>query len=273
MNKLTTLRQSYSSTEIIEGSAFTYFLTFWLTKIFSYLQRKNKLLDALIHRTVRLIPKINFTIKNKTGIFAVEAFDDSTTICSDYFEQDIRSWLSTPTVKDIFIDIGANRGIYSIIAPTFYGYKHVHAFEPNPEVISILEKNITLNNLNDKVTIHNYGLGDISGEVSFVYDPLHKGGGQIINTEQTTNTMRVPIKVFDSAIPSSEAAKISFIKIDTEGFEFNVLSGMRTTLETMQTGSCIMVESSDVNKLTELLKKSNFEMINSINNDHLFIKI
>ena len=38
-------------------------------------------------------------IQNKSGVFLVQAFDDSTTICSDYFEKDIRGWLATPTLK------------------------------------------------------------------------------------------------------------------------------------------------------------------------------
>ncbi len=270
MKKIKTLITEYRNTNVIEGSNLLFALFFWLTKLFSLMQQSSNLLNKLIHRLVYFLPKPNFVIQNKSGIFLVQAFDDSTTICSDYFEKELRGWLTTPTVKDIFIDIGANRGIYTIIAPTLFEYKLVHAFEPNPEVINILQKNIELNSLLNKVTVHDYALGGKSETVNFECDPMHKGGGRISTSKNTAQ--QVLVETFDEVMKNVPAWRISFIKIDTEGFEFNVLSGMEKTLREMSNNSCIMIESTELDKVTSILNKYNFKHTSSINHDHLFIK-
>ncbi|MBY0538587.1 FkbM family methyltransferase [Patescibacteria group bacterium] len=271
MNKLSVLQESYSATELLDGSRTAFFLTFWLTKLFSLLQRTSSMLDTAIHMLVARLPKNKFIIKNKTGIFAVEAFDDSTTICSDYFEEHLRDWLTTPTTQDVFVDIGANRGLYSIIAPTRYSYAEVIAFEPNPEVVHILRENISLNNLTQKITVHDYALGSNTSTVSFTCDPLHKGGGRIVDI-QSDNILQVPVRVFDDVVSIDKASKISFIKIDTEGFELEVLAGMSRTLTNMLPGSCLMIESSTPDDVNQLVSAYNFKLEKTSHHDHLFIK-
>lgn len=269
--KFKTLNTEYKNTVVVSGSKTLYFISFWLTKIFSFLQQRSGFLSKIIHRIVQFLPKPTFVIQNMSGVFFVQAFDDSTTICSDYFEKDLRGWLTTPEPKNIFIDIGANRGIYSIIAPSRFDYMNVHAFEPNLEVARVLTKNITLNKLQNKVTVHQLALGAEAGTVDFTCDPMHKGGGHIIPTSNT-ETMKVPVKTFDSLEPSIPSEQISFVKIDTEGYEFNVLDGMKNTLAKMPTGAVLMIECTDKEKLTTFLAQRNFKHLETKQHDHLFIK-
>lgn len=271
MQKIKLIYREYRETNVISGSKILFAFLFWLTKGFSFLQQRSNFLNKVLHKLVTLLPKPNFVIQNKSGIFLVQAFDDSTTICSDYFEKNLRGWLTTPDTKDIFIDIGANRGIYTVIAPTRFEYQEVHAFEPNPQVVSILAENVSLNHLEQKVIIHKSALGDATGSLPFTCDPMHLGGGRIVSTasEETTS---VPVRVFDELTPNIPPARISFIKIDTEGFEQNVLNGMKTTLSNMKPGSCIMVESTEPEKMKTFFGTYGFALEKSDQHDHLFQK-
>lgn len=271
MKKIRILINEYNNTKVLVGSTFLFALFFWLTKLLSFLQHRSSRINSLIHKVVSVLPKFSFVIKNNSGIFQVQAFDDSTTICSDYFENELRGWLNSPTNKDIFVDIGANRGIYTIIAPTLFQYREVHAFEPNLEVVEVLKKNITLNNLTNQVVVHDYALGGKKETANFECDPMHKGGGRISDNgdgEQTT----VLVESFDEVMNSLPAWRLSFIKIDTEGFEFKVLYGMDKTLRQMSNNSCIMIESTKPEKVVAVLAKYNFKLTTSKNFDHLFIK-
>jgi FkbM family methyltransferase len=134
----------------------------------------------------------------------------------------------------------------------------------------ILKKNIELNNLSSRVTVHDYALGGQKSTVNFECDPMHKGGGRISSTANAVQ--QVTVETFDEVMKNVPAWRISFIKIDTEGFEFNVLAGMEKTLREMSNNACIMIESTEPNKVSAILTKYNFKLTDSKNHDHLFIK-
>ncbi len=271
LQKLTQLQREYRNTVIQKGSPTLFFFYFWLTKFLSFLQQHSEPLNRLVHRIVRHVPHPEFTIRNTSGTFIVEPFDDSTTICSDYFEAHLRPWLTKPLRKDLCIDIGANRGLYTILALTSYGYAEVHAFEPNPDVAQTLIRNAVLNNVSDRMTLHTVGLGDTESVVHFTVDEMHKGGGRIAE-HGTTATLTVPIKPLDSILSETNALRTSFIKIDTEGYEFQVLSGMNKTLRAMPEGSCLMIESTDHDCLVTILAPYEFIHQETLAHDHLFMK-
>ncbi len=263
--------RTYKSTVVQKGASSLFFLYFWLTKFLSFLQQHSEFLNSLVHRTVRHLPHPEFTIRNASGIFVVQPFDDSTAICSDYFEAHLRPWLTRPLHKDLFIDIGANRGLYTILALTTYGYREVHAFEPNPEVAHILQENILLNGIHNRTAIHTLGLGAEETKTYFTVDVMHKGGGRV--TEKAISSdFEIAIKPFDAILDEREVSRISFIKIDTEGYEFEVLLGMKKTLRGMKEGSCLMIESTNHVDLETILASYGFTKAETIAHDHLFIK-
>jgi FkbM family methyltransferase len=271
LQKFNTIKANYNATQILSGSRFFYFIFFWLTKMLSFLQRQSTFFNVVVHKMAPLLPQPSFTIKNKSGIFVVQPFDDSTTICSDYFEHDIRDWLHEPTTKDIFLDIGANRGLYAILAPTHYSYSVVHAFEPNKEVFGTLQENIKLNNLTDKVTVHNSAIGRETAVAYLDVDPLHKGGGKVTSS-QTGGQETIRIAPLDVILHNVDFKRISFIKIDTEGFECEVLAGMKKVLEGMPVGSCLMIETADQEKIIELVSPYQFSLCIAKDADYLFKK-
>ena len=48
----------------------------------------------------------------------------------------------------IFMDIGANQGVFSLVAAKNKNFVEIHAFEPNLELISYLERNFDTNKVN-----------------------------------------------------------------------------------------------------------------------------
>ncbi len=124
---------------------------------------------------------------------------------------------------DLFLDIGSNIGVYTILASKLKKAKTI-AFEPAKETIKILEKNISINNIESNVTIFNCALGDKT-EISFITSN-HDSENHIIpnsnNLDQSIQINRLDDLLIEIPI---------LIKIDTEGFEFKILQGSKRIIE------------------------------------------
>ncbi|AWN48789.1 FkbM family methyltransferase [Methylobacterium terrae] len=135
-------------------------------------------------------------------------------------------------VEGAFIDVGANTGIYSVMASVFAPDRKVVAFEPLPSVLSILRKNLAINNLQDRVTIHEVALSDRNGVASLHLPDPHHG---LVETsaslesefKQAHSIIDVPVKRFDDMNISDF---IGVIKADIEGHEYAFLNGARETI-------------------------------------------
>lgn len=135
--------------------------------------------------------------------------------------------------EDLFVDIGANVGSYTVLASSVAGARSV-AFEPLPEAFAGLRSNIEANGIDARVEARNEGLGSARGSIEFTADrdtqnralseDEHSGGGP--NGVGATRT--VPVTTLDSALAGRPAA---MIKIDVEGYEPEVLAGAQATLE------------------------------------------
>jgi len=129
---------------------------------------------------------------------------------------------------DMFIDIGANIGSYTILAAGVAGASCI-AIEPVPQSFEILKKNISLNKLPGKVTALNMAIGSQKGILSFtkhldtinhvILDNDNKNGYPLI---------KIPSDRLDAVLTGKQ--KPSLIKIDVEGFEQEVINGATTLL-------------------------------------------
>ncbi|WP_316811398.1 FkbM family methyltransferase [Pedobacter heparinus] len=128
--------------------------------------------------------------------------------------------------KDNFIDIGANVGSYTLLASGISGAKSI-AIEPVQATFELLNKNILLNNLQDRVVLYNAGAGSIPGTLAFTSDQDTTNHVLTPQEEQKNNITYVPILVIDSLFIADAT---TLIKIDVEGYETEVLKGMSVTL-------------------------------------------
>jgi FkbM family methyltransferase len=132
---------------------------------------------------------------------------------------------------DVVWDVGANVGRYTLPLSKAAGPEgHVYAFEPNPAALEWLHEEAgDLVN----VTILPYALGAEPGRLPF--EPGSDGRGALsrIATAPREGLIEVAVVAGD-AMRGGEAGVPAVIKIDVEGYELEVLRGMRETLRARQ---------------------------------------
>jgi FkbM family methyltransferase len=119
---------------------------------------------------------------------------------------------------DLFLDIGANIGSYTILAAGVCGAT-AWAFEPDPDAARHLRRNVTANDLGPLVTVHEIALGPERGTVAFTrgLDTMNKvattatGAGSLVRQERLEAIL-------------GDARPI-MAKLDVEGYEEQVLRG------------------------------------------------
>lgn len=131
----------------------------------------------------------------------------------------------------ICIDVGANCGTYSIFMSKFS--KQVHAFEPNKIALAALKENIAINDISN-ITVHDVALGDkncnldlhIAKNADTAWSSFVYGSNKPIYGDHVT----VEAVKGDDIVEKLNLQKIDLIKIDVEGYERNVLLGLKRTI-------------------------------------------
>ncbi len=127
--------------------------------------------------------------------------------------------------SDLFVDVGANAGVYTVLASGAVGASAV-TIEPVPETFARLTANLRVNNICDKVEAHNIGLAREEAMLRFTAE--HDTMNHIINDENWTGpSIDVPVSTLDKVL-NQRGPKL--IKIDVEGWEAEVLAGATSTL-------------------------------------------
>lgn len=130
---------------------------------------------------------------------------------------------------DVALDIGAHHGLYTILLAYLVGEKgEVHAFDPHPGNIPCLTENIQLNNLKN-VTINHMAVSNTSGTAQFNFGKSSNVSSLKVMSGQTGNEYEVKTVSVDDYVRRI-GKPVQFIKIDVEGAEDLVLSGIDETL-------------------------------------------
>ena len=128
------------------------------------------------------------------------------------------------------VDAGAHAGQYTLLAAKRLGPGgRVIAFEPNPEALRRLRRNIRANRFEDRVTIHERALGDTNTTMVLHAsdDDLNLGGASLLPQPNAPSTIEVMCSRLDDVIGEE---RIDVMKVDVEGFESQVLEGARGAL-------------------------------------------
>lgn len=118
--------------------------------------------------------------------------------------------------SDVVWDIGAYIGLMSLYAWQLGA--QVHAFEPNPPIRQVLERNVELNDAD--VTVHPFALGENRGVATLYESAENAGAANLVHR----NGVGVQVKVErgdDLPLPAP-----TFVKVDVETFESRVIRGM-----------------------------------------------
>ena len=135
---------------------------------------------------------------------------------------------------DVFVDVGANCGLYTLFAARTVGPSGiVVAFEPSPREFARLEANIALNRL-AQVQLYRAAASDAPGEVRLrIAEPRHAGHNTMAERfayapVRLHEVARVPAVTLDEAL--AHLPRLAMIKLDIEGAELRALSGAEATL-------------------------------------------
>lgn len=126
---------------------------------------------------------------------------------------------------DGFVDVGANIGSYTILAGGAAGARCI-SIEPVPGAFGHLLDNINLNNIGDRVTALNIGIGKERGVLRFT-SGLDTVNHVLAGSEGGREAIEVEVERLDDVLSGFEPA---IIKIDVEGFETNVIAGAERVL-------------------------------------------
>jgi FkbM family methyltransferase len=126
--------------------------------------------------------------------------------------------------NELFVDVGANIGAYTILAAGAVGSAGI-AFEPNPSTFRALEANIHLNNLGSRVKLVNAALGKNEGILRMT-DGLGTEN-RACAEDQKSGGVSVPMTTLDKILAGQNPV---LLKMDVEGFETQVFSGATQTL-------------------------------------------
>jgi FkbM family methyltransferase len=148
---------------------------------------------------------------------------------------------------DVFVDVGANIGYFSIIAASLVGDQgQVYAFEPDPENYRLLEKNCAHNfsQLNVHAVCGGLSSRDCAGQLFLSEDNLgdhqiYAGTGE---REQLDITLYQGADYLRRQLDQSQFNTISMIKVDTQGSEFDVMLGLMPLLQEMPVPPTILIE-------------------------------
>jgi len=127
-----------------------------------------------------------------------------------------------------FIDIGANIGQHSMYAASIVGETgSVHSFEPIPYLCKQLEDSIKHNHFENIIHTHACALGKTEGTEK-LHVSKNIGGSSLVTDDDTKEVITVHIKNGDREL--EKLSQVNLVKIDVEGYEYEVLRGIEKTL-------------------------------------------
>lgn len=125
---------------------------------------------------------------------------------------------------DLFLDVGANVGSFSVLASGVVGARSV-ALEPVPSTFRSLQRNIAINGLRERVSPICVAAAAEAGVVRFSTD--RDTVNQVVDASYAGGAVDVPTRPLDEV---GDLTSLALCKVDVEGFEREVLEGARRTL-------------------------------------------
>ena len=194
---------------------------------------------------------LTFTCKTEFDAKITTTFPDTIQTRIFFFgfwEPSITSYVRSKLKPgDVFIDIGANIGYYSLLASRCVGQSgRVFAFEASPSIYALLQKNLAANNAGN-VIARNVAVSDRECEI-----PIFLNRAENIGASTTLQSVADSIGARQEAIvdgyPLSSLIDLAvlrtarFIKIDVEGAEWPIVNGMRDVVSELSDDTEILIE-------------------------------
>jgi FkbM family methyltransferase len=165
-------------------------------------------------------------------------------------ETEVRKYIKdVMQAEDVFFDIGANIGVFSVYAAKMHPKSTIYSFEPEYSNLNLLKNNILRNKVNEQVNIFSVGISDEAG-----FSKLHLSStdaGAAVHTESKNNIVTTDEGyevVWGEGIMTTTLDEFcqylqiipNCLKIDTDGNELKILKGASSTLKNIRLKSLII---------------------------------
>lgn len=151
----------------------------------------------------------------------------------DGYESDtIQLFIKLLKYTDTVFDIGANTGIYGLIAAIDNPDRNVHAFEPVPQIFDYLKKNVEINELRN-LHIYPNAITNYDGAITLYIPPstIPTSASTLEGFRSASRVIAVRALTLDFFVDMNSISRVDLIKIDTEATEHMVLEGAKETLK------------------------------------------
>lgn len=153
--------------------------------------------------------------------------------------------------RDVFLDVGANVGVWSIDMSTHFN--RVISFEPSKRNKECLDLNIV-----GKAEVREVALSNFEGTAQFHEEIKNCGNSKLWQEEQLPGLYDVNV----STIDKQNLDNCNLIKIDVQGYEWQVIQGAEKTIEQFQPWIAFEV-SADVDVICKFLEDRGYDMIDN----------
>ena len=174
-------------------------------------------------------------------------------------------WIAGFGADDILLDCGANVGMYTVWAAATRRAR-VYAFEPEAQNYALLNRNILLNELSDRVTAYCMGLSDEAG-LSTLHIADLRAGGSCHALGEALDYKHDPLNAvfrqgsvagtIDALVAARHIPVPTHIKIDVDGFEHKVIAGAAETLRNRSVKSLLIETNQNLEDHRAMVRELN----------------
>jgi FkbM family methyltransferase len=177
----------------------------------------------------------------------------------------MKIWIDLCKDSQVIFDIGANTGVYSLVAKTLSPKSQVYGFEPVERVFQKFKYNNELNKFD--VFCCDFAISNQDGEAIIYEVPSEHVYSVTVNKNTTQNvnatSTKIKTKKLSTFIKEQKIEKVDLIKIDVETHEPEVLEGMEAYLHEYKPTLLIEILNDDVGrKVQDLLKGIDYLFFN-----------
>lgn len=182
-----------------------------------------------------------------------------------YFEKEsLKLWAKLCVKSNVIIDVGANTGVYSILAKSNNRHSQVLAIEPISTNFQVLTSNVKLNKFeinceqvalsDENGTAKMYMFKDKLNYMTSINSNRYEGNPDIIQGKEIVE-VEVPLERFSVLFDKYKFPSLDLIKIDVEGHEVQVLSSMISLIEQFRPNILVEILSDEVATSLNLIFK------------------
>lgn len=228
----------------------------------------NRILKKIYYRnSVRKFEKYLCTFRGITlEVEPYETVDGAVFFHPHIYDKEELDFIeSNLNYNDIFIDLGSNIGVYSLVAAKKNSTGKVISIEADPYNYQKLIKNINLNNFRNVIAI-NKGVSDKPEILEFYINTTGNRGGSSFKPNNFANKEKILVQcdTLLNILKSFNILNIDFLKLDIEGFEYKVLKNFFENSTEHLWPRFIILEYLHIDTYEnplELLKSMNYETI------------